>query len=157
MIITRVYRSAFGRPLPIRFWRHPCCWHLNGLRCLQLPIFPHKTAYGRSAVVAIHYSIFITITAYLDESEVNAFEWFLPVPPNYNSDVLSSRKNVKQWEATCMRKWSKFSILQSHRIKKAQLPMTNVCICFLLLDNRIDDTLVVGFETILRSNVAAKC
>ena len=123
----------------------------------QLPIFPHKTALGRSAVVAIYYSIFITITAYLNESEVNAFEWFLPVPPNYNSDVLSSRKNVKQWEATCTRKWSKFSILQSHRIKKAQLPMTNVCICLLLLDNRIYDMVVVGFEVILRSNVAAKC
>ena len=40
----------------------------------QLPIFPHKTAFGRSAVEAIYYSIFITITAYLDESEVNAFE-----------------------------------------------------------------------------------
>ena len=40
----------------------------------QLPIFPHKTALGRSAVVAIYYSIFITITAYLNESEVNAFE-----------------------------------------------------------------------------------
>lgn len=41
--------------------------------------------------------------------------------------------------------------------KKAQLPMTNVCICLLLLANRIEDMVVVGFEVTLRSNVAAKC
>ena len=41
--------------------------------------------------------------------------------------------------------------------KKGTTPHENVCICLLLLDNRIEDMVVVGFEVTLRSNVAAKC